>query len=264
MNPTQEVKTYPHLTQTSGVWELVHLPEWTPIPNKYIPIKIPRFLPLDRKIGTHMQLEYQRLLQRPDECIITSRSQKAIRTPYVDTIDVFTIVYSRALLSLQFEFSYHNWLEYCPPGTILGRVCGTRSCRNPRHHEMGVRPYTTAGSLAIERHESYRDQLEVVPPDYIKPFIELDGSLQEVILECMKAGDTFEQAMSQARRVADAACGQLPMPTSFGYANLEEMVQTLVKLYYKQGTPAAPTTRAGNVVDTDWIMKNILNRDIPK
>jgi hypothetical protein len=261
---TDEANKYPHLTQTEGIWEIVHLSEWTPETNRYLPLKIWQITLLDQKIKRDtLPLEYQRFRQFPDQHIFTRHQQVPVRTPYPDGPDIFSVVVTRALLSMWFEFSYRNWIEYCPRGTILGRLCEDRNCRNPRHYGLGVRPHTRERTLATMSRAKYDEELVKPIPNTHQPFLDMESRIIEVLHECKAAGDDREQAMSQARRTADMACGHLPIPHDYPHKSLEDIVVFFTDLEYRTGPVTIPRTREQAVPDSAYF-KSILERDPTK
>src|SRR5262245_28997606 len=128
---------YPHLTNTYGLWEIVHLDKWTPTKDEYLPLRYSSLQALDAMIARHLEGTN---IAPQKECTLFGKNQHAFRSPYKPAPNVkpmYYIHYAKAILSVRLAFSYHNWYDCLPVGTTLTRVCKSQGCYNPDHFVFG-------------------------------------------------------------------------------------------------------------------------------
>jgi hypothetical protein len=181
---------FPHLTQVAELWKIVDLELWTPRSNVYIPIKRPDPLALDHKIQVKLGPVLDVLRAGLDKCIETPRAAVLIRTPYTNSRDNFNVIVNRALLSMMFDFSYHNWVENAR-GTTLGRTCENVVCRNPFHYVMGTKPShnPVIPSLHVNDKPIEEEPDPTLPPAVLE-WLAVTGEVGNLAAECAMAGDS--------------------------------------------------------------------------
>jgi hypothetical protein len=217
--------TFPHLTQKGGAWLVVDLPEWTPQPNVLIPLKRKKLYPLDAKIAGRIKDEMQLFRFNPDQCIITTRHSIQLRTPYLGTQEFYTVQYNRAILAAWFQFSYHNWLENAPPETVLGRMCESATCKNPRHYVLGQRGTRIARAL-FEPSEEITHDIKADDADWI----DLMQAIDNKIAEDLACEDPIEKIMASTIAFAQDLWGKdRAIPFGAGYTSIREYVEYKLK-----------------------------------
>jgi hypothetical protein len=216
-----------HLTQKDGHWSIINLETWTTVANLYIPLKRQELNEIDDKIRMHLSLAYDMFITHQDQCLPVLSSSFTVRSPYRNTKRILTVPINRALLSIQFDFSYMNWPESCPRATQLGRVCSNEMCCNPWHHRLGY--HAKASIIVGTTTQELPDLDKHQPTTEDTRWVETYGIIWDTISWCRATSDmTNEQIIDHTVQIATDNWGDAPLPVTAGYVTIREAVVTAV------------------------------------
>lgn len=230
-----EPTRYPHLTQKGGAWLVTQLDTWRSVKNVLLPLRIPK-LELDDKILVKFNHEYELFRSYPDDHIEFPTSV-SMRSPYSNTQPIYTIHSPRALLSIWFSFSYHNWLKFSLGGS-LGKMCQAGSCINPRHYEFGKRKGRLT-PLSLDLPDA-----DIVIPKSDADWIDLEEAVDNLVAEARANEDPPDKIITTViTLVADRWPADKPIPPNAGWSSVREMVSYKVK-------PTGETPKAKSLTRT--------------
>jgi hypothetical protein len=205
---------YPHLTNVDGEWLITQLDKWTPTKNLYLPLRYKKLQALDDLIKKHVgDLAHQK------ECILLGKPQHAFRSPYTpgpNTKPVYYVNYAKAIISVRLAFSYHNWYDCLPEGTLLTKFCNSPGCYQPDHYTFGSKPRKDLVEL---------EQIVEITPD-LEEWTELVATtIPALVKEAKEAGDKDDKIIADVTRIAE---GQWSRPIPPNESSIESIVKSIV------------------------------------